>query len=477
MVKNVLLVDDEKKLLDSMANRLTLLGFVPFKAGTGEEAIAYAMRNRPDLAIVDLKMPGMDGLVTIAKLKELYPDLKTVLLTGYGNEKIKQATEALDAAYVRKEEMSGLWTLIKELKRSGNTIVIKPTGDESTATDGLSNIEVVTRDNRNKNELSDAFENDSDTVSVYPGTPRMIGETQPMQELRKNIERLAALDCTVILRGETGTGKELAARAIHSMSNRKDKRFLAINCGCFSNESLIEELFANDKNSIKNNRFTKSIFGDDAPGTILLDQIEDMPKKIQVQLLRMFDGDPVYSENFGGLSSDMRVLAATHDDLRKKVEQGAFREDLYYRLNVFELSIPPLRERRDDIPPLCSYFIRKFSRDFHKSVIEAEDKVIAAFMDYSFPGNVRELEHIVERAVILADNKVIRMKHLPGRFQRILPAPPVKNDKHFPTLAEMEEAHIEKALEVANGNKSKAAELLGISRAALWRKLKLNKES
>ena len=254
----ILLVDDEPKFLDSIAKRLKLMGFDPLKASGGPQALALAQKNLIDLAIVDYKMPDMDGLVTITKLKEIFPNLKSVLLTGYGNEKVKQATEALDAAYVEKDHMQDFWNIIKSSSKDGSIIVIRPPATGMPSAAGSDNQAEVYAPRINR------WMSDSESLKEFlpppaiapnkaqpgPAEPlRMIGETMAMRELRKNIERLAVLDCPVIIRGETGTGKELAARIIHNLSPRRRSRFMAVNCGCFRNDLLIEELFRPDSAS------------------------------------------------------------------------------------------------------------------------------------------------------------------------------------------------------------------------------------
>jgi len=336
--------------------------------------------------------------------------LRSVLLTGYGNEKIRQATEALDAAYFAKDEMEGFWNFIKKLNRDGNVIVIRPPalsgGFDPGAANGESGI------------LKPSLQDQKESGLIGDERYRMIGETLAIRELRRNIDRLAALDCTAIIRGETGTGKELTARIIHQLSHRKNSRFIAINCGCFSNDLLIEELFRPGN---------AGFFGSDptqerpvqreSGGTILLDQIEAMSPKMQLAMLKIIDSNKE-SQSLGSGDSpfDMRILVASRYNLGQLVEEGKFREELYYRLNVLELFIPPLRERRDDIAPLCRFFLNKFAKEFKKAVDSISDEVISLFMAYDFPGNVRELEHIVERAVILADGKIIEPRHLPKRF-------------------------------------------------------------
>ena len=252
---------------------------------------------------------------------------------------------------------------------------------------------------------------------------------------------------------------------------------MAINCGCFSNDLFIEELLGPGKGVVPGVVQVSGTFaGSGSGGTILLDQIEDMSPKMQLSMLKILDSKKLSLQNgIDQFPFDARILAASRYDLGKLAEEGRFRDELYYRLNVLELFIPPLRERRDDIPPLSGYFLDKFSKEFKKTVEYISDEVISIFMSYDFPGNVRELEHIIERAVILADGNTIKLKHLPGRFHHTGTAP-LDAARKFMTLAELEKHHILEVLEATGGNKSKTSELLGISRAALWRKLKLFKE-
>jgi len=482
--QKILLVDDEEKFLNSIAERLKLLGFDPLKASSGRQALELAKNNRIDMAIVDLKMPDMDGLVTITKLKEIYSDLRSVLLTGHGNEKIKQATEALKADYFEKDQMESFWNFIKQSNRSGNTIVIRPPsatlaagGDDPQDLYNPGTIEIMS-DHKSITNGPASFTTTIKNNETSPaGRLRMIGETPAMQELRRDIERLAALDCAVIIRGETGSGKDLTARIIHNSSARKNSRFVAINCGCFSNDLLIEELIGHGNVTPPGAaQISGTIAGPGSRGTILLDQIEDMSPTMQLSMLKIIDSKKIsLQDGVHDFPLDVRILVASRYDLGKLVEEGKFKDELYYRLNVLELFIPPLRERRDDIPPLCGYFIHQFSKEFEKAVEYISEEVISTFMSYDFPGNVRELEHIIERAVILADGNTIEFKHLPRRFHKA-DSPPLDATRTFMTLVEMEKKYILEVLEATGGNKSKATELLGISRTALWRKLKQFKE-
>ncbi len=457
--KNILLVDDEERLLNSMAQRISLLGFAPIKASSGIQALEIAKTTRIDLAIVDLKMPDMDGLVTITKLKEMVPDLKTVLLTGYGSEKTKQATEAMGAMYFEKDAMAGLWDVIKKSGKDGNVFVINPPSsgpgmplETDTAKAGKQNLS------------------------------RIIGETPEMQRLRKNIRRLSELGCTIIIHGETGTGKELAARTIHQLGHRKNQRFLAFDCGCFSNDFSFKELVASVTLRQEHAMAEGMIFS----GTILLDHMENMPLATQQEMLQILDRNNLADKDAdaGSAGMDVRFIVSTQQDLEKKVHQARFSRDLYQRIRSIELEMPALRDRKEDIPILCRYFMNQFKQTFQKQVTAISDDVYDILAAYPFPGNIRELRHIVESAVILVDGSVLEKEHLPRRLvqspkennnpnQTALTIANGPSDKPFLTLHELEQHHILNALKITDGNKTKAAEILGISRAALWRKLRI----
>ena len=305
--------------------------------------------------------------------------------------------------------------------------------------------------------------------------PKIIGETPEMQELRKKIERLSGLDCTIVIQGETGTGKELAARAIHALSHRKEQRFLAFSCSCFSNDFHFNELLSSLEQPLSHDNLQKTGTTQKGfVGTILLDNFETMPKQTQREMIRIIDSKTLElsKDNVEALM-DIRFIVATHQDLKKKVVQGKFNKDLYRRLNTISLVMPSLRDRREDISQLCYYFLNKLNIEFKKNIKSISDDVFSLFMSYPFPGNVRELKHILERAVILADSTTIELRHLPERFSEKIKPSASMEDEQFLTLNEIEQNHILKAIQLTKGNKSKATELLGISRGALWRKLKL----
>jgi two-component system response regulator AtoC len=481
--KKILIVDDEEKLLHSIARRLEVMGAVPFTATNGMAALDIAVNNPIDLAIVDLQMPDMNGLVTITKLKEIKPNLETILLTGHGGDKIKQATESLNTLYFEKQEMGEFWSFIRKLNTDGNVVVIRP----ASVSPGLSVSEKNLPGPYPGNEIEIHPHGDYSKMTGRtnrfpaglnrPDDPdhlRIVGETSAMRELRKNIERMASLDCTVTLCGEQGTGKELAARVIHAGSMRKNHRFLAISCVNLGSDQLAGQLLGYKNGNLSEAIRTRSgVFSTDRVGTLLFKQVEKVPCHMQDQILSILN--MTHSQLSGGLKqtdNDIRILVATNTDLAEQTKSGAFRKDLYDRLKLFKLTIPPLRERKDDIHPLCQYFLDAYRQRLRKEVDSISPEVVRILVEYDFPGNVRELEHIIERAVILADGKSIERGHLPTRFIEGLKPLISLEQKKFSTLAELEKRYIVEVLEATGGNKSKTAKILGISRAALWRKLK-----
>jgi DNA-binding NtrC family response regulator len=482
----ILLVDDEKKFLDSISERIRLKGFEPLSVSSGEEAIETAKHTAIDIAIVDQKMPGIDGLTTITKLKEIHPEIKTVLLTGFGNEKIKEAAEALESAYFEKDEMRNFWNFIKQFSSKSGMIIIKPPfGEEDAAGEGKDidfrggqsgfkpeelELHAARQSMERRRSLTDI---DVSPLYSESRTHKLIGETPSIVELKKNIRKVASLDCTVLIGGETGTGKELVARAIHLLSPRRERKFMAVNCGSFTEELLSNELFGHEKEAFTGARHRKrGVFEAASGGTILLDEIGDTPLSMQVKLLRVLEEKTVI--RVGGTEEipvDVRILAATNQSLKEKIDQGGFREDLYYRLNAFTLRIPPLRERKDDIPILSSYFFDRYRKEYQKEIKKISDEVFSIFMTYSFPGNVRELENAIERAVIVCEESELAKEHLPQRFAEVKQSAGRKK-KDLVTLAELEKQYIIEVLKSTKGNKSEAARILGINRASLWRKLK-----
>ncbi|GAB6906229.1 Acetoacetate metabolism regulatory protein AtoC [Desulfosarcina cetonica] len=476
--KRVLLVDDEERLLKSISQRLTMLGFETHTATSGLAAIDTAMKTPIDLAIVDLQMPDLNGLVTITKLKEIKPSLKTILLTGHGNDKVRQATESLNTLYFEKEEMGDFWQFIKNLNTDGKVVIIRPTGaaggntGPSIAMDAGS-IEIHAPQDFSEGGYGTHATTKATGIAEGDAPLRIFGETAVMRQLRKNIERVAPLDCPVMLSGENGTGKERIARHIHSRSRHRHQRFLTIDCENLENEQFVRQLLGYGKNDLYDAiRSRSGMFAVEQVGTLFLDQVEAMPLSMQTQLTSIIDAiDRAKADTGRDHPTDLRILAATEVDLAERTATKRFDPELHAQLTFFNFIIPPLRERKDDIPLLCSFYLRHFGEEFKKPVESIAPDVIETLSAYPFPGNVSELAHIIERAVILADGPAIEKRHLPERFVKTsanastLPNNPL-------TLAELENRYILEVLDATGGNKSKSAEILGISRAALWRKLK-----
>ncbi|MBW1680233.1 MAG: sigma-54-dependent Fis family transcriptional regulator [Deltaproteobacteria bacterium] len=457
----ILLVDDERKFIESMRERMQLKGFPTYTAVSGEEALEIAERIDIDLAIVDQRMPGMDGLTTISKLKQMLPGLRTVLLTGYGNDKVREAAHAADALYFEKDEMRRFWEFIRRFGAEAGMIIISPPSVGSVEPDPRP------MSGPDQDPGESAWEIQERRIK------KLIGESFPFLELKQNIKKVAPLDCPVLIHGETGTGKELLARAIHALSPRGENRFVAVNCGTFQEDLLNNELFGHEREAFTTVLHRKvGVFEAASGGTVLLSDIAKAPPSIQVRILRLLqDGTVVRVGGAEEIPVDVRILAACEQEPRQVLEEGTLRKDLYYALNAVTLKIPPLRERPDDVPLLARYFLDKYRRDFGKAVDRISGEVLDLFMSYTFPCNVAELENAIEHAVILCEGKELRPEHLPRNIRAdLLNRGPGAED--FPTLAELEKRHILRVLKATGDNKSEAARILGINRASLWRKLK-----
>jgi DNA-binding NtrC family response regulator len=463
----ILLVDDDAEFRSTLRERLELKGFNVLAAENGHEALDLARSNSVDCAVVDMRMPDMDGLTTIAKLKELSPKLETILLTAYGEEKLQQASEGLDYTFFRKDNMGDMWSFLNRLRsESGNTIILTPPKNELDAAYGREkNIAHHSREN-GKGGLASARD---------PASLRLIGQAPPMQGLKRDISRIAPLDCPVLIYGEIGSGKEMAAKSIHALSSRADNRFVSVNCATLIPEVLSSELFGVEQDARSGARpQKKGLFETISGGTIVLNEIGDFPLELQEKLRRVLQQNILIRD--GGSEEvpvNVRVVAANNQRLEGLVEKGRFSEDLHRLLQTVTLRIPPLRERQDDIPPLTKFFLKKYNKMFEKSVERFDEEAMQLLLSSPFPGNVRELENIVEYAVLMCDASEISPSHLPQRFRENGGGPPqLAPSENLPTLAEVEEAHILRVLKAVKGNRNEAARVLNISRSGLWRKLR-----
>ena len=441
MSRRVLVIEDEEKLRRVVQLQLQTSGYEVELAGTAEEGLALA--ERADLVLTDLRLPGMSGLAFLEKMHALRPGLPVVMMTAFGS--VETAVEAM--------------------KKGAADFLVKPFSLEhltAVAAKALEMQDLREENKRLKEELGGRYQLDS-----------IVGRSAPMQEVFAMVLRVAPTRATVLLAGESGVGKDMIARAIHYHSPRKDKPFVKINCTAIPENLMESELFGYEKGAFTGANMTKpGKFELADTGTVFLDEIGDVPMAIQVKLLRILQ-----EREFERLGSnktrhiDVRVVAATNVDLRRALEEGTFREDLYYRLNVLPINIPSLRERRDDIPYLADHFIRKHAAELGAAELEMSVDATEKLMAYHWPGNVRELENVIERSLVLANGGRLEAADI-----RLDMAPRSRvaaggGDTLFlpdgMTLDQYEETIIREAMRRAQGNKSQAARLLGLTRNAL----------
>jgi DNA-binding NtrC family response regulator len=440
----ILIVEDELIARENLDHVLRKEGYDTVAVESGREAFQELEKGEFDLVMTDLRMQQVDGLQVLEHTKELFPDTEVIMITGYAT-----VTSAVEA-----------------MQKGAYHYLPKPYKIEE--------VRILVRKALEKRWLRQEVVDLKRQVQSQKGIPLIIGKSPRIEALKATIQQIAPTDATVLILGETGTGKELVAKAIHQLGPRADKRFLAVNCGAFSEELLANELFGHEREAFTGARGVKKGLLESAPGgSIFLDEIGDMPPAMQVKLLRVLQEKTLI--RVGGTTEipvDIRILAATNKDLKAEVERGAFRQDLFYRINVVTLHVPTLAERRDDIPLLCQHFLQKYAAAQGKQIDRIADEVMAILREYEFPGNIRELENIMERAVTLASGPAIELSHLPGDFQQPGFQMQRRLRKEFLTLEENEQEYIAWVLKQMNGNKTKAAEVLGIDRVSLWRKLK-----
>ena len=439
----ILIAEDEVIARENLQHILRKDGYTVVSVEHGAAAIRELEKSEFDLVMTDLRMQPVDGLQVLKRAKELYPNLEVIVVTGFAT--VGSAVEAM--------QQGAYYYVPKPYK--------------------IDEVRIIVRQALEKKSLKQEVRELRERVKCRQDTPLLIGNSPQMEILKKTIEQIAPADCSVLILGETGTGKELVAKTIHSQSLRTDRRFLAINCGAFSEELLANELFGHEKEAFTGARgIKKGLLEAAQGGTVFLDEIGDMPLSMQVKLLRVLQEKALI--RVGGTDEipvDIRILAATNKDLKREVELGKFRQDLYYRLNVITLQVPRLADRKDDILLLSLHFLRRICQAQEKHIEAISDEVMDILLSYEFPGNVRELENIMERAVTLAQDKTIEVEHLPPDLRQ-LALQVRKPENHFLSLEENERQYISWVLEQVDYNKTKAAEILEIDRVSLWRKLK-----
>ncbi len=438
MKTRILIVEDEEKLRRVLELQLRSADFEVDKAGSAEEALRLA--DRADVVLTDLRLPGMSGLELIAAIRLQNTRTPIIVMTAFGT--VETAVEAMKAGaadfLLKPFSLDHLMTVVRK------ALDVRALQDENRQL---------------REELGHKYEFDN-----------IIGRSPAMQEIFATVERVAPTRATVLLAGESGVGKDLIARAIHYHSPRRDRPFVKINCTAIPENLMESELFGYEKGAFTGaNNAKPGKFEQADTGTAFLDEIGDVPASIQVKLLRILQ-----EREFERLGSnktrhiDVRIIAATNQDLRAALEQGTFREDLYYRLNVVPINISPLRERREDIPFLAEHFVRKLAKASGSRVQSITDAAIQKLLGYHWPGNVRELENVIERSIVLCPGERLEAGDI--RLDTAPRAPRQTADNFLPegmTLDEYEQAIIREALRRAEGNKSQAARLLGLTRNAL----------
>lgn len=439
----ILIADDERIARDNLEHVLRKEGYEVVSVPNGAVAIQELEKSDFDLVLTDLRMQPVDGAQVLERARELHPDTEVIVITGFAT-----ITSAVDA-----------------MRKGAYHYIPKPYN--------LDEVRIIVRQALEKRALRREVSELRRQVGIKKDSSLLIGKSPPMESLKRTIEQIAPSDSSVLILGDTGTGKELVAKTIHNLSARSERRFLAINCGAFTEELFANELFGHEREAFTGARGVKRGLLEAANGgTIFLDEIGDMPLSMQVKLLRVLQEKTMM--RVGGTDDipvNVRIIAATNKDLKQEVELGNFRQDFYYRLNVITLYVPRLAERQDDILLLTFHFLHKIAKSQEKPVESISDEATEILLSYEYPGNVRELENIVERAVTLANGQKIEARHLPLDLQHI--AVRVRRpEQDLMTLDENEREYILWVLRQVNDNKTKAAEILGIDRVSLWRKIK-----
>ncbi len=438
--RSILVVDDERKMAVVLQAAFQEAGYSVEIAGSGEDALAKFRENPVPLVITDLKMPDLNGIQLLEAVKKLSPDTEVILMTAYATAQ----------------------TAVEAMKKGAYDYVIKPFNLEELKLKAGHVFEKRRLRARNL-ELEEALR---DRYSLES----MVGQSDAMQHVYKMVHKVAPSDATVLVLGESGTGKELVARAIHNLSPRRDQPFVAVNCAAFPENLLESELFGYERGAFTGaDRRKLGHFELAGEGTIFLDEIAEMSPAIQVKLLRVLQNRQFM--RLGGtevIAMRARVIAATNRELEERIREGAFREDLYYRINVFPITLPPLRRRKEDIPELVHHFLEKYRPG---AQITAE--AMQLLQNYSWPGNVRELENVIERALIMAGDAPIGAEDLPPHVrQSSEPSASLGPNLDIPDegidLEEVERRLLFRAIEKAGGNKTRAAKLLGITRRKLY---------
>jgi two-component system response regulator AtoC len=448
----IALVDDERVLVDSLSLELSERGHTVRPFYRADSFMDYIQANEPEVVLLDLRLPDLSGLEVLSRVKRIYPGIPVIIITAHGN----------------------VDTAIQAMKGGAFDYIKKPFD--------LDEMDILIDNALNKIKLLREVEHHRRRAAKQIRPEDFIGQSPPVQELMQTLRKLSQVDnTTVLLRGESGTGKDLLAKAIHNLSARRERQFIDINCASIPENLLESELFGYEKGAFTDAKHRKVGLLELADGgTLFLDEVGELPLPLQVKLLRFLETRSF--RRIGGtyeIRVDVLIISATNRDLKQAVAQGAFREDLYYRLNVVPLDVPPLRERGSDIMGLAEHYLNHFCRKFRKPRVHMGEEPRQAFLNYHWPGNVRELKNLIERLVVLSTGTLITYDDLPNVMKEALDEQ--KNGEAVcqagyggleSKLAQFEKGLIEQALQQAGGIKSDAASFLGISRYALLRRMK-----
>lgn len=435
----ILIVDDEATQRKVLSGFLKKQGYKIYDASSGNQALEIASKNLIDLVLTDFKMPDITGLDVLKSVRSIYPEVAVIIMTAFGT--IETAVEAMrEGAYDY---------LTKPINLDELELLINRTYERQR---------LVSENKLLKEQLVERL--------TFSG---IVSQSAEMENVLNTASRVALSKASVLVRGESGTGKELIAKAIHFHSQRKDKPFIAVNCAALNENLLESELFGHEKGSFTGaDKQRRGRFEMANGGTIFLDEIGDIPLATQVKLLRVLQEQQF--ERVGGtetLKVDVRIIAATNKNLEESIKAGTFREDLFYRLNVVTIDIPPLRNRRNDIAPLLEYFLNRFAAEQKRDNLSFSKEAWELLLRYSYPGNIRELENIVQRAVILSRQNLITTSELPQVVKEFITESELQKPETLSSLPaqveKLEKEQIFEALRITNGNQSKAAILLGIS--------------
>jgi two-component system response regulator HydG len=445
----VLVIDDNRSFADTMAEVLERVGYDCTVAVSGKSGVQKLEKEDFDVILTDLKLPDLDGLAVLRRARELQPEAEVVMITGHGD--VKSAVDAI--------KQGASHYLTKPPDRDELRAIVQKASER---------LHLVRANAELKRQIDERF-----------GWEGLIGNSPRMHEAIKQLQNFARTDATVLLLGETGTGKELAARALHHNSRRKNKPFVDLTVTTLNENLLDDDLFGHEPGSYTGaDRMRKGRFEHANGGTLFLDEIGDMPLTLQAKLLKVLENREVIRIGSNEpIKVDVRLIAATHRDLKVLIAEGKFREDLYHRLKVLQVNLPPLRERREDIPLLATHFMRQANEEYDKEVKGIAEPLMQGMMTYGWPGNVRELRNLIHSTVVLDSDGILNIDDVQDRDvldkMQLAPRAPAGPDSLVGRpLAEVERYYTERALELAGGNREEAARILGIGERTLYRNIK-----